>query len=124
MGGKKQNGFTLIEVLIALVILAIAFSAVMLVMRSSVYQTDRVQTQLAANWVAMNVISSMQLGLQAPPTKDLRMDGSEPMNRQVWSWRARVSENSNPHYKRITVSVYQNDHLILQRDGFLWRVKQ
>lgn len=115
--GQYSQGFTLIEVLIALVILAIAFTAVMFLMRSNIHQTNTVKSKLTANWVAMNVISSIQLGLQDPPTKDVNMHGQD----QTLQWQATLSENSNPHYQRITVKVYQNGHRLAQRDGFIWR---
>ena len=93
-------------------------------MSKSVREVDRVKTKMAANWVATNVIATMQLGLRAPPSNDQVVNGTTEMLNQTWQWRAAVSENSNVHYQRITVTVLQQGHWVARRNGFIWRAQQ
>ena len=60
---KRQSGFTLIEVLIALAILAIAICAVLKALGDSARNASQLQSKLAAHWLAMNKVAECQLGL-------------------------------------------------------------
>ena len=53
----------MIEVLVALIIIAVVLTAVILTMRNSVHSTAHVKNKIAAHWVVMNVITSMQVSL-------------------------------------------------------------
>ena len=123
---RRSNlaGFTLVEVLIALVILAIAMTAVMFLLHSSTRKTEMIKSKLAANQVAAIVINQMHLGLLNPPNSDRTVSGKQSLLDQTWRWQAKVSENSNQYYERITVTVFQRGQWLVHRDGFIWRVKQ
>lgn len=100
----KNNGFTLIEVLIALLILAIALTAAILAVQTSIRSTDRVYDKLRAHWVAMNVISSMQVGLIPPPT-DTPQDGESNLLAKNYRWTTGIDQPSNGAYERVYVDV-------------------
>jgi general secretion pathway protein I len=116
----KNKGFTLIEVLIALIILAIALTAAVFAVQTSIRNTDRIHDKLSAHWIAMNVISSMQVGLISPPTDSVE-DGESTMLNKTYTWTAGIDQKSNGAYERIYVDVSlkettnQLEHLI----GFL-----
>lgn len=103
---KIQYGFTLIEVLIALLILAIALIAVTKATQDSIRDTARVQDRIIAQWVGLNVISRMQIGLISPPKIDSASENTVKMMNQNWRWRAAVVSGVS-EYERITVSVYR-----------------
>ena len=81
---KKTKGFTLIEVLVALAIIAIALLAVIKVSAHSVRQTSQLKEKLASHWVAMNVISRAQTNLIVVNDGYSTIDGSEEMLGKVW----------------------------------------
>ncbi len=103
-----SHGFTLLEVLIALVIIAIALVAVELAVERSVHDTDRVREKMAAHWVAMNVISRMQVGLLAPPL-DASHSGDSPMLGREYEWTSGIDQKGNGYYERVYVDVKRKD---------------
>ena len=60
---SAYSGFSLLEVLIALVILAIAFVTAFSAISSNSHTLMQVQKKTAATWVALNVLAEAQLGL-------------------------------------------------------------
>lgn len=100
----EAKGFTLIEVLVALLILAIALTAVVLTVERSVRGSSRVWNKMAAHWVAMNVVASMQVGLLSPPIHGTRRGESRLLGRQ-FVWVAGVDQSGNGYYERIYVEV-------------------
>jgi len=115
----KTQGFTLIEVLVALVILAVALLAVMKVTRDTVFDTDYVQKKMASRWIAMNVLSEMQLGLKAAPVKQKTVFGQTTMLGTHWSWRSGVVLKTSAGYRRVYVSVFKNGRQVNRLEGFL-----
>lgn len=62
----KQRGFTLIEVLIAVVIIAIGMSAIISSATNSVRVSTHLREQLALRWAASNIIARMRCGQLTP----------------------------------------------------------
>lgn len=104
----KARGFTLIEVLIALTIIAIALTAAIFAVQSSVKTTDHISNKLMAHWVAMNVLSSMQVKLISPPIRETT-SGEENILSHHFTWTAGVDQTANDYYERITVEVHAGE---------------
>ncbi len=103
---KKSAGFTLIEILIALAILAIALVAVVAATAHSVRDTTRVKEKMAAHWVAMNVLSSLQVGMTSLGTEGVGLDGMTNMLGEQWQWKARQIQGAgNTNFIRVGVDV-------------------
>lgn len=115
---NNAAGFTLIEVLIALMILAIALTAAIVSSQNSIRTTNHLRNQLAAHWVAMNVLSRMQIGLVAPPSNGSTGHGEAKMLGSTFEWTAGIEREKNIYYKRIYINVRkkgstsQLEHLI------------
>lgn len=109
MNRTSYKGFTLIEVLVALIILAIALTAVMKATQDSIQGVTRVQNHLIAHLIAMNVIAKMQTGLLAKPLSGSPKKGTTRMLQQNWRWQAGTAPIGNHFYERIYVDVYRRD---------------
>lgn len=116
-GASCLRAFTLIEVLIALMIIAIAMTAAIRATHESIRTTARVRDVTIAHWVAMNVISEIQLGQLKASTVDNVLQGKSQMLNQTWAWSAMISEN-NLHLKRIVVQVKRHHQVITSVTGF------
>ncbi len=100
-------GFTLIEVLVALVIVAISLTAILKASSTDIKDTIRLRDVTIANWIAGNAIEKVQLGLIANSAGS-SVTRQARMLDQNWSWTANINKTHNPLINRITVSVYNN----------------
>lgn len=116
---KLYGGFTLIEVLIALLILTIALFAIIKAVQDGIHDTIRVQDRMEAHWVAMNVLSRMQVGLLSLPTKENPITGWEHLLSQRWRWEAGVDQGGSDYYERTYVNVYRDQNRVAHLVGFV-----
>lgn len=98
------KGFTLLEVLVALAVLAVGLGAAIQAASSSVqslaYQRDRT---LAA-WVAENIANEALLKT-APPSIGSIQRGTLAMAKQNWQWTLRTQATDDPDLRRLDISV-------------------
>ncbi len=101
---KKSPGFTLIEVLLALCVIAIALTALIKSTAQTVTGTMHVKEKTISHWVAMQGVSMIQLGL-------LTMHGQQEITQsttmlgQRWYWRARLQPTPVKHMQQISITV-------------------
>lgn len=103
---KKMTslGFTLIEVLIALSIIAIALTALFKATSETISITRRLKEKSISHWVGMQGITSIQLGL-LPIEPNQEVAQVTTLLHQRWYWRAVVHPTSLPHMQSISVTV-------------------
>jgi general secretion pathway protein I len=107
--GRRAAGFTLVEILVALAILAIAVAAVVTAVSANVSNAAYLRDRTLAHWVAMNKVAEMQVSgdWPAPGTKH----GDSLMAAQEWSWQITVSTTDDSDVRRLDVNVYADkDH--------------
>ncbi len=102
---KRALGFTLLEVLIALVILALAFSTSYLTISSTVRHLIDLQDKTAAGWVGLNVIANAQLGAITVPKNSGSINGSEKMFHSDWNWTLALFPTPDANVSQMTVKV-------------------
>ena len=104
-GRTKQGGFTLVEVLVALVIFGVIAASVLKTMQNSVRAQAAMEERLAANWVAQQVLAEIRVQNPWPPlgekTERLPVGGRE------WRVTARVEDTSEERMRHITIEVAQ-----------------
>lgn len=100
----QNAGFTLIEVLIALAIIAIALSALLKALAQNVENAERIKNKTISHWVAMQGVAMVQLGLfQIGPGQETTQDTQ--MLGQHWFWRVKSSSTPQKSVQRLTISV-------------------
>ncbi|HEV2285346.1 MAG TPA: type II secretion system minor pseudopilin GspI [Steroidobacteraceae bacterium] len=105
--GASRRGFTLIEVLVALAIVAIGMAAVLGTLTSSADTVAYLRDKTFANWVALNQIAQLRLSGQAPAAG--KNDGDAELAGRKWHWQQEVSATQVPGMLRIDVSVRPTD---------------
>ncbi len=81
------DGFTLIEVLIALVILAIALTALLKITGDNIRNTQRLEDTLIREWVMKQGATMIQIGLLPLPNQR-EITQVTHMLGQTWYWKA------------------------------------
>ncbi len=98
-----EAGFTLIEILVALAIVAIALAAVVAETSHYVYSTSRLQDRTLAHWVAVNRIVEQQLSTVWPATG--ATNGTVELGGREWAWTMRITDTPDDSIRRIDVEV-------------------
>ena len=114
-----KKGFTLIEVLIALIIIAIALAASIRATNQSVRDTTHVQNTLIAHWVGMNIISEIQIGMMKLPVAGNIKQGHTAMLGREWQWTVENHRSVRlPGVMRIQVVVSMRNHAVSSVVGY------
>lgn len=108
---RLERGFTLIEVLVALVIVAIGMAALMSALTSSASTLAYLRDKTFANWVALNQIATVRLTAeqqnQAPSQGD--SNGDVDFAGRSWHWQQEITTTDMPGIVRIDVKVRPAD---------------
>ncbi|MCU0759915.1 MAG: type II secretion system minor pseudopilin GspI [Steroidobacteraceae bacterium] len=99
----RARGFTLVEVLVALVIVAAGAAAVLSSLNAAAVSTTYLRDKTFAGWIAENRIA--ELRLQTTPPQNGRAEGDLDYAGQRWRWRQEITNAQIPGVRRIDVSV-------------------
>lgn len=103
MKRSGARGFTLIEVMVALAIVALSLAAVTASMSQMIDAAQTMRDRTYASWIAQNRIAQLRL---APAMPDVGASNGEIEYANTdWSWRSVVSETGVDDLYRIDVSV-------------------
>lgn len=103
MSSLQSRGFTLIEVMVALVIVALALTAVSASMNQMIDSAETMRNRTYASWIAQNRIAELRLAFATPDVG--ASNGVVQYANTEWSWRAVVSDTGVEDLYRIDVSV-------------------
>lgn len=101
----SARGFTLIEVMVALVIVAFGVGAVLVALTNAAANVSALREKTLAQWVALNRISDVRLNLQPPQTGTIEGD-VKGFGNGDWHWQQIVTAVQEiPGLLQITVKV-------------------
>lgn len=102
-----EGGFTLLEVLVALAVLAIAMSGLIKAAGSSASNLAYLENKTIAHWVAMNQINTLRTAKERPGVGVLQ--GEEAMAGREWGWSIAVSKTPDLDVLRLEAEVRRAD---------------
>lgn len=101
---RRARAFTLVEVLVALAVVAIALLALTRAASVQVQSFDGLRERTLAGWVAANVLTETRLASAFPATG--RSDGHVAFGGRDWRWVRDVQATADAEIRRIDVQVY------------------
>lgn len=107
---RHERGFSLIEVLVALVILAISMLAVAELCQHSIRFNQHLRNNFDASWVAKNALAELQLGLLAVPTQNDAQSQQETLDNTIWKWSAATEKTATDSILRANIKVTRLDN--------------
>ena len=120
---RTARGFTLVEVLVALMVVAIGLAALMVAVSGAARSSGYLRDKTLAQWIALNRLSEVRLNAnnkfgQNTDTGELDFGG------RTWHYDTRYFDTSIATMKRVVVRVYQGNaktkgNALVESTGFL-----
>lgn len=114
------GGFTLIEILVALAIIAVALAAGMRSVAQSTDVATALKYRTLALWVAQNRLAAEQLAIPWPGIGTSQ--GNALQANAPFIWRETVGSTPNPGFRRIEITVAdpaQPDYALARLVGYI-----
>ena len=117
----KDYGFTLIEVLIALAILAIALTAAMRAASIATDSANETKLRTLATWIAQNRIAEINAVSVANLPGVGESNGRQAMANIEFEWRQKISNTPNTAFRKIEVQVLRpgSEQWLANLSGFV-----
>jgi general secretion pathway protein I len=117
---KSNLGFTLIEVLVTLSIIAFSVMAANRVSLNALNTSSYIKLKLSADWVAQNRLETHYIYKEWLPAGILK--GQEVQAGIVLNWVEEITDTPNPAFKKVVVNVFEPsnpEHSLRRLVGFL-----
>lgn len=119
MNRNAPKGFTLLEVMFALLFIAITMGAIIESGANSTMRSSYLREKTIASWVAQNQIALYRA--KRTWSNVSNKSGVVKMARVEWRWKMKISKTDEPLLRRIDVDVYQrdSDEISASETGFI-----
>ena len=104
---NASRGFTLIEILAAVAVLAIALAAILSGMARYAENASYIREKTIALWVAHNRLTEIKIAGGWPDTGT--SNDTVEMAGEKWKWNETVQSTPDDHLRRIDVTVQRED---------------
>jgi general secretion pathway protein I len=115
---RRHRGFTLVEVMVALTVLAVAFAAGYRVLGQSTNNAELLKRRALAQWVAQNQLALMQIDRSTlvPGTGETRQADID------FVWRTTLSATPNATFRKaeiVVADLAQPDYQLARLTAYL-----
>jgi len=117
---SRQRAFTLVEMLVALAVVAVALTAGMRALAQSADGAGTLKARTLALWVAQNRLAAAELAQALPPTG--ARTGEATQAGLAFVWRETVGATPNPSFRRVDVEVAETsapDYVLARLTGYV-----
>lgn len=121
-GFRRVRAFTLLEVLVALAIVAVGMVAVFVQAGQATHATALMRDKSMASWIAMNRMTEISLEAGFPDPGE--GGGTVEFGDRRWLWREEISDTPSPAIRRVDIRVSlenRPDQTLHTLSGFLGR---
>lgn len=118
------RGFTLLETLVALAIVAVALTASLNALGRSAQSAATLREHVLADWVAQNRLAELRATARWPAVG--RSEGRTEQAGETFIWRELVSNTPNAWFRRVDVEVFDaaGQRRLTSLTGFATRAAQ
>ena len=119
MRASRTAGFTLLEIMIALIVLALALLALTRTAASQTNAFAELRERTLAGWLAQNVLAETRLANPLPDPG--RSNGQRRYAGRDWRWEVVVQSTQAPSIRRLDVRIATAtapDATVIQLSGF------
>jgi len=104
---SSPKGFTLLEVMFALLIVALTMGAIVETGGYSAKRTAQLTEKTIASWIAQNQVTLYRA--KRTWTSKSSKSGVVEMANSEWRWKMKISKTDEPLLRRLDVDVYLAD---------------
>jgi general secretion pathway protein I len=117
-----DRGFTLIEVMVALTIIAISLVALLQTSGTQASSAGYLKQKTLAHWVAANELTQIRVEKEFPDVGDKK--GSTTMANHDWYWVRTTKKTEDENARQVTFTVYSDkdyEHNLTSLIGYATR---
>jgi general secretion pathway protein I len=107
VNARHSRGFTLVEVLVALVVVALGLTALMVAVSGTARTSGYLRDKTIAQWIALNRITEVRLMVNK--LGDNHDTGEVQFANRKWHYDTRYFQTNFPSMQRIVVRIYAGD---------------
>jgi len=108
---KSSSGFTLIEVMLAMAVFAIAGVALLTTADNHFRNMSHLESKMLANWIASNQLVEATLDQTWPPKNNKK--GKVELAGKEWFWLQKVTKTTDKNMRAVVIEVRDSENQTL-----------
>ena len=104
---RKNRGFTLVEVLLALSVFSLAGLALLSTADTHFNSLNDIENRMVANWVASDQLVEVHLSKTWPPKNNQK--GKQELAGRTWYWSQKVIKTQDDSMRAVVIEVRFNE---------------